>query len=380
MNAPRKQALPAIVVLLVSISAYAGEKFEVKVVGRENSSGSYTYVVPGYSTSSSNANVNCNSSNRSVACTGSGQTAGFSTPAFAGSYEVMGATLALQLPDGRVAVVNCNSKLNWTDWSNWTQTHRSCRIPLVNTIQAEFDGDKAKLEWTVSIDGRKMQSETYKVLAVSEKPAIATSSAPNVATATPQATTARPVATTPAIPAPASVSTERYGVFRIDSTPPGADVYVDHAFVGTSPIAEHSLAAGKHDVELRKKGYAPWQRELSVSAEARATVAAELELKSADIGDTRRAVVAQSDATVGIVRPAPVSSQVAAPAKTFSTADMVKAEAALKARHNITPEIEKQIVELRNSGKIVWANPTPNEYLEALYNIVMAREAAKGKP
>jgi hypothetical protein len=42
-------------------------------------------------------------------------------------------------------------------------------MPLVNNIQAEFRGDKAKLEWPVSLDGKKTQSETYKVLAVLDK-------------------------------------------------------------------------------------------------------------------------------------------------------------------------------------------------------------------
>ena len=64
-------------------------------------------------------------------------------------------------------------------------------------------------------------------------------------------------------------------MFRIESTPPGAEVYVDGEFVGTTPIAEHSLATGKHEVELRKKGFAHWKRQLSVLAGARATVAAE---------------------------------------------------------------------------------------------------------
>jgi len=40
---------------------------------------------------------------------------------------------------------------------------------LVNNIEAEFDGDKAKLKWSVSIDGKKMQSETYTILAVLDK-------------------------------------------------------------------------------------------------------------------------------------------------------------------------------------------------------------------
>jgi hypothetical protein len=36
-------------------------------------------------------------------------------------------------------------------------------------IQAEFDGNKAKLRWLVSIDGKKFESETYKILAVLDK-------------------------------------------------------------------------------------------------------------------------------------------------------------------------------------------------------------------
>lgn len=86
-----------------------------------------------------------------------------------GSYQVTGATLSLQLPDGRIAVVNCASKLNWTEWS-LNQVYRSCRVPLVNRVQAEFDGDKAKIKWSVSIDGKKMETETYKILGVLDKP------------------------------------------------------------------------------------------------------------------------------------------------------------------------------------------------------------------
>jgi hypothetical protein len=78
--------------------------------------------------------------------------------------------LSLQLPDGRVAVVNCDSKLNWTDFSKPNQVRRSCKVPLMENIQAEFDRDKAKLKWSVSIDGKKMESETYKILAVTDKP------------------------------------------------------------------------------------------------------------------------------------------------------------------------------------------------------------------
>lgn len=171
MSKPNKKTLSAIAVLaILSSSTYAAEKLDVKIIGRQDNGGTYTYIVPGYSDSNSTTNVNCHGSVNYANCIGSTTTTGSSTPPRTWSYEVRGATLSLQLPDGRIAVVNCESKANWTDFSKMNQVHRSCRIPLVNNIRAEFDGDKATLRWSVSIDGKKMQSETYKILAVLDKP------------------------------------------------------------------------------------------------------------------------------------------------------------------------------------------------------------------
>ena len=78
------------------------------------------------------------------------------------SYQVSGATLSLGLPDGRVVVANCDSKISWP-------TRRSCRVPPVKDIHAEFSGSNAKLWWSVSIDGSSMQNETYKILAVLQR-------------------------------------------------------------------------------------------------------------------------------------------------------------------------------------------------------------------
>ena len=162
------ERLSGLVALGLAIPAYAGQKHDVKIVDRQDNRSSYTYVVPGYSTSKSSANVDCTSYGNSTNCNGATSSTGVATHAFVGSYEVRGATLSLQLPDGRIAVVNCAGKFNWTDLSN-PNMYRSCRIPLVPNIQAEFDGDKAKLKWSVSIDGKKMQFETYKILAVLDK-------------------------------------------------------------------------------------------------------------------------------------------------------------------------------------------------------------------
>ena len=40
----------------------------------------------------------------------------------------------------------------------------------MDDIEAEFKGDSAKLIWPVSLDGKKMQSETYKILGILDEP------------------------------------------------------------------------------------------------------------------------------------------------------------------------------------------------------------------
>ena len=107
----------------------------VKIIDRQYHDNRYTYILPGYS------------------------------PAIAGTLLVQGATLSLLLLDGRVAVVNCESKFQ-ERFAGPQGNRRSCRIPIVDEIQAEFSGDNAKLKWQVGLDGRKIESETYKILGV----------------------------------------------------------------------------------------------------------------------------------------------------------------------------------------------------------------------
>ncbi len=149
----------SLLLCLFSTAAYATDKVSVRIIQRQSSETNYNYVIPGFSNSTASGNVNCYGAN----CSGSARSNGYSIPARAGSYAVSGATFSLLLPDGRVAVVNCNSK-------GWGSRHRrSCRTPLVNDIEAEFSGDNAKLFWVVSLDGKKTESETYKVVAILDK-------------------------------------------------------------------------------------------------------------------------------------------------------------------------------------------------------------------
>jgi hypothetical protein len=136
------KTLTLAIAILVGSSAF-GQSMKVKVVDHRDSEQDYDYV--------------------------------FASQHYAvgGSLHLRGATLTLQLPDGRIAVVNCESKFA-EHFAGRAGNRRSCRVPLVDELQAEFKGDNAKLFWAVSLDGSKMQSETYKIIAVypshSEKP------------------------------------------------------------------------------------------------------------------------------------------------------------------------------------------------------------------
>ena len=157
----------AVGVVLLTVCSSA-QTMTVKIVNRQSSETDYTYVVPGHFTSNSNAFVSCSGEN-TVDCSGSSTTTGTATPAHEVSYHVRGATFILELPDGRAVVVNCESKFQ-ERFAGPAGNHRSCHVPLVDEIQADFHGDKAKLAWVVSLDGKKMQSETYRILAILDKP------------------------------------------------------------------------------------------------------------------------------------------------------------------------------------------------------------------
>jgi len=157
--------------LLLPGSLICGEKKEltVKILDRQSHDTSYTYFVPAQFTARSNSTANCFGTDSTVNCSGSTTTTGVSTPARSGSFDVRGATFSLQLPDGRIAVVNCDSKFA-EHFAGPAGNHRNCRVPLIDDLQAEFDGNNAKLKWPVSIDGKKIESETYKILGILAKP------------------------------------------------------------------------------------------------------------------------------------------------------------------------------------------------------------------
>lgn len=170
----------ATIFLVFSTAMCSGQKLIVKIVQRQNNETGYSGYIPGHFESTSNTNLSGDTttngnidlssgdyhSTSSTDLRGTTKTDGTITAPREVSYSVTGATFSLQLPDGRIAVVNCVSKYSPKgDHVN----RRSCRMPLVNDIQAEFKGKNAKLFWPVSLDGKKIESETYKILAVLDK-------------------------------------------------------------------------------------------------------------------------------------------------------------------------------------------------------------------
>jgi hypothetical protein len=123
------------VLSLFCVGSASAQKLDVKVVDRQDKEDQYDYA------------------------------AVYNNVAVGKSFEVYGATFTLELPDGRLAIVNCESKFA-EHMAGRVGNRRSCRMPLVDNIQADFDGDSAKLIWSVSLDGKKMQSETYKILGI----------------------------------------------------------------------------------------------------------------------------------------------------------------------------------------------------------------------
>jgi len=78
---------------------------------------------------------------------------------------------------------------------------------------------------------------------------------------------------------PTSAPIHRAGLVpvAIESEPEGADVYLDGAFVGSTPLPSYGIAAGEHVLEVSKAGFAKWNRKLLVTVGVPTRVKATLE-------------------------------------------------------------------------------------------------------
>ena len=147
--------------LAFSIRSVSAQKIEVSVLYRQDSDVLYHAVVPGYSGPNADVTGACTLDPDPANCPDPSQTKSeVATP-------LIGTTLSLGLPDGRIAVVNCMDRHSAN--GNYVNRH-SCGMPLTPRAEAEFTGQSARLSWQVGQDGKKIESETYRVVAVLAKP------------------------------------------------------------------------------------------------------------------------------------------------------------------------------------------------------------------
>ena len=93
--------------ILVCAASASAQRLDVKIIARPNKEDAYDYA------------------------------AVYNNVAVGKSFKVHGATFTLQLPDGRLAIVNCESKFA-EHMAGRVGNRRSCRTPLVDSIQADL--------------------------------------------------------------------------------------------------------------------------------------------------------------------------------------------------------------------------------------------------
>jgi hypothetical protein len=171
MREPRWLHIGITIVYLSSCFCTASaQKLDVSVLYRQDSDINYFAVVPGYSSpAASEVSPNCALDPNPADCSPNTQANGLLSSQGEVTYNVVGTTLSLLLPDGRVALVNCVNK--YSPKGNYIN-RRSCAMPLVDHVQAEFNGKTAKLKWSTGPEG-KAESETYKVVTFLDKQFIA---------------------------------------------------------------------------------------------------------------------------------------------------------------------------------------------------------------
>jgi hypothetical protein len=121
-------------------------------------------------------------------------------------------------------------------------------IPKGTEVTAYISGD-------VKLDPAKFQ------------PAPLVPSAPPVPT-TQQVPSSSPAATPDGGPtgtAPVSLDQGAAAELEVSSTPDGADIEIDGNFVGSTP-STLGVAAGPHQLSVKKAGFKPWERKITVSS------------------------------------------------------------------------------------------------------------------
>jgi hypothetical protein len=159
----------AFLLIAMSVQTVRAQKLDATVLYRQTSDSNYFAVIPGYTSTPDQGGIDCSLEPLSEACLTPSRDNGAIAEQGQVSYNVVGTTLSLLLPDGRVALVNCVNKYSFK--GNYIN-RRICEMPLVEHIQADLNGKTAKLKWPVGSEG-KIAAETYRIVTILDKQLIA---------------------------------------------------------------------------------------------------------------------------------------------------------------------------------------------------------------
>jgi hypothetical protein len=181
-------------------------------------------------------NANSTSYGDSTDTTMNGNYSGTSHTTTSGSSIPMYRVYDNLVIEGEDAVYITSERLRWR-WS------KGAHVAVNGTVKYYVDGRKLHV---LDDDQKEHSIEILKTVLKPVSPAKAAAEPP------------QPVA----LPNPATASSQ--ASLTIDSSPSGADIEVDGAFVGSTP-STISIAYGHHEVDVRKKGFAVWSRTLNVT-------------------------------------------------------------------------------------------------------------------
>jgi hypothetical protein len=170
MSKPRWMGFAmAFLLAATGVQSVCAQKLDATILYRQASDSNYFAVIPGYTSTPDEGGIDCSLEPLSDACSTPDRTNGAIALQGRVSYNLVGTTLSLLLPDGKIALVNCVNK--YSPKGNYI-SRRICQMPLVEHVAAELSGKNAKLKWPVGSEG-KTEAETYRIVAILDRQLIA---------------------------------------------------------------------------------------------------------------------------------------------------------------------------------------------------------------
>src|SRR5579863_7057220 len=131
----------AFLLIATSVQTVCAQKLDATVLYRQTSDSNYFAVIPGYTVTPDEGGTDCSLEPLSDACASPSRANGAIASQNQVAYNLVGTTLSLLLPDGRVALVNCVNK--YSPKGNYI-SRRICQMPLVPQVEAELNGKTAR--------------------------------------------------------------------------------------------------------------------------------------------------------------------------------------------------------------------------------------------